>query len=527
MKNKFLTVLVLLIVSSTSNCYAQSAYGNYYHDIDSVGNSGLAVSRLLDGKLFLLGGSTYSISSYVRIGGIILSPNGDSLLEYHLQNRPPANIYSDYGTLLPQANGDIITHQNFSSPSTPAKNYKTTNASVVRFKPNGDTAWVKTYTDTNVLWQAPAGLSQSSLDGSFVVSGLQYPAASLSSVGFLMFLDSAANIKRQMVFYNPAVSNPALNFIQRAAFLPDGKRVLATCAARTDYSAVGGFYSKFHPWLFICDTQGVIQKQRILPQRYQGGGRSPFAGIDRNGGYYMGGGIDSVVDRYGQPTNDYSFPKFLMHLDTNLNTEWVYSFGDSSHGYYFQTVKQLHNGNYLLIGSSFVDTTRGDAGWLAVVNTDGSLKWSRRYHKSTQWNHRFYDAVENADGSITAVGSGKSDTSSPQTSYDLWVLNVDSNGCEGPGICNGSLSVEEGSPVAKETGFKIYPNPTTGALYVESDKGGEATLYNLTGNKVWEQRIISGKTAVSLPPALAAGIYVVRFVAADGAVFQTRLTYNP
>ncbi len=68
---------------------------------------------------------------------------------------------------------------------------------------------------------------------------------------------------------------------------------------------------------------------------------------------------------------------------------------------------------------------------------------------------------------------------------------------------------------------------TTGALFLESDKGGEAVLYNLTGTKIWQQRIVSGKTAVQLPSSLAAGVYLVRFVAADGAVSQTRLTYQP
>lgn len=433
MKNKILTMLVLLLWSGTSpfRCGAQSLYGNYYHDLDSVSNLGVAVRRLPNGHLFLFGGGGYYLnSSYVRLGGIVLSTKGDSLLEYHLQNQPPANFYyTDFGTLLPQVNGDLITHQSLSYPSTPVKNYKTSNASVVRFHPNGDTEWVKTYTDTNMLWQAPEGLSQSSLDSSFVMSGFQYPATGRVSSGYLMFLDSAAQFKRQMTFRHPNYGSAAEHFIQRAAFLPDGKRVLALCGARTDYTTPNGLsYSKFHPWLFICDTQGVIQKQRILPRRYQGGGRSTFSGIDKNGGFYMGGSLDTLLDPYGQLSSPYNDPPFLMHLDTNLNTEWVFWVGDSIHSYYLYTVKQLHNDNYLIIGKTYVPDSPGSAGWLAVVNTDGTLKWSRRYHKSTQWNHVLFDAIENADGSITAVGSGQSDTSSTRP-YDLWILNVDSRVC--------------------------------------------------------------------------------------------------
>ncbi len=435
----------------------------------------------------------------------------------------------DFGTLLRQANGDYITHQCFLERSTPAKYNQTANASLVRYKQNGDTVWVKLLTDTNVLAQCPNGLAQSNIDSSFVMSGNQFIATGTIEYGFLMFLDSAGNIKRQRTYQHPNYPSNAggyiANFIERPAFLPDGRRVLATCAGRVLHSARGGDYFKCSPWVFICDTQGTIQKQRVMPQRYCGGNMAPFSGIDRNGGYYLVGGIDSIVDPLGQPTNDYSFPKFFMHLDTNLNSEWAYEFGDGSHGYYFYTVKQLRNGSFLLIGSSFIPTASADAGWLAVINPDGTKKWSRRYYRSPNWAHQLFDAVENADGSITAVGTGKSDTSSFQTQSDIWVLQVDSNGCEGAGVCGEDLAVEE--PVIKQPSeFKVYPNPTSGTLTLESAKGGEAIVYNLLGVVVWQQTV-SAKETIQLPRSLAAGAYLLRFKGKDGTTRQARLLYQP
>ncbi len=264
-----------------------------------------------------------------------------------------------------------------------------------------------------------------------------------------------------------------------------------------------------------------------MPQRYCGGGKTPYSGIDRNGGYYLVGGLDSIIDPNGQPTSPFNFPPYLMHLDTNLNTEWVWQApGDESHLYLPYTVKQLRSGAFLLIGMTNMPDTPGDAGWLAVVNPNGTVKWSRRYYRSPNWAHQLFDAMENADGSITAVGTGKSDTSSFQTQADIWVLQVDSNGCEGPGVCGESLAVEELGVVPKASDFKVYPNPTTGNLTLESAQGGEAVLYNLLGVVVWQQ-IVNTKETVQLPRSLAAGAYLLRFKGKDGNEFQNRLLYKP
>ncbi len=528
---KKLAFLLALLLSSASSFVstAQGLYGNYYHDIDSGANIAVAIARNTDSTLLLTGGGGYTAG--YRFGGIQLSPDGSQKLNTALQRVPNGHVsHLDFGTLLRQVNGDYITHQCFIVQSTPAKYGSTANASLVRFKPNGDTAWVKLLTDTNVLAQVPNGLAQTPLDSSFVMSGNQFIATGTIEYGFLMFLDSAGNIKRQRTYQHPSYPSNSTgtiaNYIRRPAFLPDGRRVLATCGARTFHSATGGDYYKHHPWVLVCDTQGTILKQRVMPQRYGGAGNSPSSGIDRNGGYYLSGSLDSVLDPNGQPESYLNYPPFFMHLDTNLNTERVVWFGDAFHSYLIYTVKQLRSGAFLLIGRTTLPDTPGDAGWLAVVNTDGSVKWSRRYHKSAQWSHQLFDAVENADGSITAVGSGKSDTSSFQTQADIWVLQVDSNGCEGLGVCGESLAVEEPGVVPKASDFKVYPNPTTGNLTLESAQGGEAVLYNLLGVVVWQQTV-SAKETIQLPRSLAAGAYLLRFKGKDGNVFQNRLLYKP
>ncbi len=529
---KKLALLLALLLGSASNssfCCAQGLYGNHYHDIDSGANLAVAVVRNADSTLLLTGGGGFR-NGY-RFGGLQLSPDGSQKLNTSLQSITNGGVlHLDFGTLLRQANGNYITHQCIEMRSTPAKYDRTDNASLVCFRPNGDTVWVKLLTDTNLYAHAPYGLSQSPLDSSFVMSGYQYTATGTFQYGLLMFLDSAGNFKSQRTYQHPNYpSNSAgtvVNYIRRPAFLPDGMRVLATCGARTFHTATGGDYFKHHPWLFICDTQGTILKQRVMPQRYGGAGNSPSSGIDRNGGYYLSGSLDSVLDPNGQPESYLNYPPFFMHLDTNLNTERVVWFGDAFHSYLIYTVKQLRSGAFLLIGRTTLPDTPGDAGWLAVVNTDGSVKWSRRYHKSAQWSHQLFDAVENADGSITAVGSGKSDTSSFQTQADIWVLQVDSNGCEGLGVCGEDLAVEEPPVISKPNSFKMYPNPTSGTLTLESAKGGEAVLYNLLGVVVWQQTV-STKEMVQLPRSLAAGAYLLRFKGTDGNAFQNRLVYKP
>jgi trimeric autotransporter adhesin len=91
------------------------------------------------------------------------------------------------------------------------------------------------------------------------------------------------------------------------------------------------------------------------------------------------------------------------------------------------------------------------------------------------------------------------------------------------------LAARAGSPsgVIESAGLlKVYPNPTSGTLTIDAPEAGTFTVYTIDGKEVAQYTVSASVNMVTLPSSLAAGIYMCRFVGADGASAIVRLVYE-
>ena len=75
------------------------------------------------------------------------------------------------------------------------------------------------------------------------------------------------------------------------------------------------------------------------------------------------------------------------------------------------------------------------------------------------------------------------------------------------------ITVSSVSAVDPEPAVKIYPNPTTGMIYIHlapEMKDSEITVYAVTGNRLYTKKLMkSGETTLDLS-YLNQGVYVLR-----------------
>ncbi|GAA4459878.1 hypothetical protein GCM10023093_01690 [Nemorincola caseinilytica] len=83
------------------------------------------------------------------------------------------------------------------------------------------------------------------------------------------------------------------------------------------------------------------------------------------------------------------------------------------------------------------------------------------------------------------------------------------------------------APTASVTHISIFPNPSSGALTVETPAPGTLLVYTIDGKEVSRHTIRRPSTSVTLPGDLTAGLYMCRFAGEDGSSTVVRLVYQP
>lgn len=86
----------------------------------------------------------------------------------------------------------------------------------------------------------------------------------------------------------------------------------------------------------------------------------------------------------------------------------------------------------------------------------------------------------------------------------------------GKGIFDDENSLLAGQNVDAVSGFKIYPNPTTGMLTIVYTHSGKLEVTDMVGRKIASCQLMGNKTTFSLPvEKMTSGIYLYRYMVND------------
>ena len=129
-------------------------------------------------------------------------------------------------------------------------------------------------------------------------------------------------------------------------------------------------------------------------------------------------------------------------------------------------------------------------GWGMKVNNSLDSIWYRdySYYNNLYDDNFLYDISKCQDNGYIAIGKARPDMGDSK----MWIVKVDSMGCDTPGCATGVHMFE--FPVVIGEEIKVWPNPAKSKLKVESKKfkvKGEKVIriYNLHGVKAGEIKI--------------------------------------
>ena len=200
------------------------------------------------------------------------------------------------------------------------------------------------------------------------------------------------------------------------------------------------------------------------------------------------------IDSLGQVVHEKFFSPFFY------STKWVYDMIPDGHG------------NWVAAGESDVDYSNGDYGvaaWTIKFSPEGDTLWTRK--DSVIWNSNigFGEAIQ---GGIIALSSG-STIGAGYTNYfgDTYarsypfLIKLDKDGCIIPG-CRPPVSTTTTQYIPE---IEVYPNPTTGQIYVRAESPFSLEVYDASG-KVHFRKQEQGEELSIDASLFSEGMYFLR-----------------
>ncbi len=239
---------------------------------------------------------------------------------------------------------------------------------------------------------------------------------------------------------------------------------------------------------------------------------------------YVFGGFYTYSDPWwpGNCCFSHSTP-YIVKLDTAGNTIWEKKYGDPALDLVLTSIKELPNGGYISAGFFQFQDSAFDhyRGFILRVNNNGDSIWYINYRGLGGVNSHCYlhDITQTIDGGFIATG-----TVFPQPpdtgTQDIWVLKVDSNGCE---VFN-CLYTSTGEIINNtEVGISVYPNPSRGLFYLKKHTNEETRkceVFDFTGKQVFYREGIMESIDLR---SVTEGIYFYRVEMRDGKVWKGKL----
>ncbi|MBW6460853.1 MAG: T9SS type A sorting domain-containing protein [Bacteroidales bacterium] len=203
-------------------------------------------------------------------------------------------------------------------------------------------------------------------------------------------------------------------------------------------------------------------------------------------------------------TPDYGYARInLVKIDLEGNIIWNKKYGPSKPKNLISNITALDNGDLVACGYARYSTYLNPAGWLFRFDANGDSLWYRDYYyfpaNQPEYGRNYlYDLSITSDNGIVAIGQAYT-SQQPNNVQRMWVLKVDSVGCETP---NCWVGIEDGRTVGRyegeEVGVRVWPNPVREVLSVKVLGLSEGLVYSLEIYDIFGRKA-PGHIA-SLPP---------------------------
>ncbi len=378
----------------------------------------------------------------------------------------------------------------------------------------GSDYWViKLDASGGILWQNTIGGGgydklfslQQTTDGGYIVGGTSFSYISGdktensngSSDYWVLKLDASGAIQWQNTIGGNG--NDEIESLQQTV---DGGYILGgysdsdISGDKTENSLGGYDY-----WVMKLNSTGAIQWQNTI-----GGDTTDYFSTlqqTTDGGFILGGYSKSNIS--GDKTeNSWGNSDFwVVKLDATGVIQWQNTIGGNGKDA-IESLQQTADGGYILGGYSDSnisgDKTENSSGlsdyWVIKLDATGAIQWQNNIGGSL--SDLFRSLQQTADGGIILGGSSSSNISGHKTENsngfeDYWIIKL------------APESVPTGEAPTALGSLTIYPNPTTDAIFVQSETATTLCLRNAFGQVLSTQPIQGqGKIDISRYPN---GIY--------------------
>jgi hypothetical protein len=497
---KFLLSAILLILLGNS-LIAQQYYFNRRFDFNgSSVEEGATVIATDSGSLVLL--ATTATGGFTKRGLLFLNDTG-GIQTYLLDSFPNSDIYTSRGTNLIKLPGGKL--------ATGSSVYQSgqVNATITVFDSSQHVEWMQAYGDDSFQsgWMA-----RHTRDNGFILTG-QTSTYDFYGDAMLIKTDSAGT---QLWDKHYGGNRYDIAVAMDTCF--DGGYIMA---GYTKSFGIGTpSLSCGNCWAVKTDSLGNFKWQKTFGDIY---GESFWSCLQSKDSNYIFAGFWVNMDGYYPNCNSgpiRSTP-FIVKLDSSGNVIWQKTYGAVGQNIVLNSIKELSNGDLIAAGTydHLGLPQDGFRGLIVRVNSNGDSLWYLTYNPglSNLTDGFLWDIAQSNDGGFVATGQAY--PKPPDTgNQDIWVLKVDSNGCE---IANCVLS-SSGELISYSNGLTIYPNPSTGIFNINHNYYEIETteVYNCIGEKVFYREGNSEQIDLS---NTASGIYFYTVKTKQGRVFKGRI----
>ena len=252
--------------------------------------------------------------------------------------------------------------------------------------------------------------------------------------------------------------------------------------------------------------------------------------------------------------NDTTFLCLTIYSDSSLSAEaeygrirlikysfsgiviWDKLFGNSMLDNSVGNIKAFNEGEIVCCGYNIDSTEYYRFGWIFRLTGEGDSLWMRNYayYKSNFGKNYLFDIYPTSDNGFISCGKALADP--PNDLQKIWVLKVDSLGCDSAG-CDPNVGVEDLHnhifiKYGDDEEILVFPNPAKDWVSFrmpENVSEGEftVTIYNIMGQDVLSRLIYIQESTTSFNiSSLKPGVYYAIFKDKLGLEFKGKFVVH-